>query len=189
MFFLLSTLLALLFPQNLWSVLHRRRIFTTPLVCNQGYTLIRGYCWMVSPYGLPVSLSLCLSTSLLLCLLRPIKHVQIDTEEYTHYHANQACRDRAATLAVYDDPEVNNAIVSSAKNHTNLWVGLKCHSKEECETDTGSITNSSKFFYGAPTPSTGRCTMMMTVGVLAGKWISANCNEKMAFVCGYAAVG
>ena len=31
--------------------------------------------------------------------------------------------------------------------------------------------------------------MMMTAGTLAGKWISAKCNKKMAFVCGYPAVG
>ncbi|EFP03477.1 hypothetical protein CRE_09483 [Caenorhabditis remanei] len=145
-------------PFVLFYIFYTATAASTP-VCTNGYTLINNKCLKL--YTTPASYSA----------------------------AEETCRSVGATLVTVKNANDNQAITTIVGSTVSLvWMGLYCldNDPSKCLWDdsTGSAAMYSNFASGFPLVDIGKCVYYSVRGVLAGKWVSGDCdNDPTAFVC------
>ncbi|CCD62818.1 C-type LECtin [Caenorhabditis elegans] len=116
------------------------------------------------------------------------KCLRLFYEEVIHRDAELSCRNYGATLVTVKNAQDNQDVATIAGSAKLIWLGLSCFEDSfgKCFWDdaSGSANSYNSFSGGYPNVQVGQCVYYSTQGVLAGKWISEDCERyRMPYIC------
>ncbi|CAB04034.1 CUB domain-containing protein [Caenorhabditis elegans] len=132
----------------------------SPLICTNGFTLLNKKC------------------------------LKLFDTKVNHTSAESSCNSFGATLVTVKNVNDEQAIatVVAASSARLIWLGLYCFDSDpaKClwDDNSGSAQSYDNFSIDFPLVDAGHCVYLSTLGALAGKWISEDCESKlMSYIC------